>query len=89
MKAKELGWRNFVIAPRMRVFPAHVFKNINGAAYLRDYNYKLLPGTGPYIVNETDIQKGQSISVRRRKDYWAEKYRPTSEQQLRRASNSP
>src|SRR5206468_9872064 len=43
--------------------------------YLKDYNFKLLPGTGPYILNESDIQKGNSVTLRRRKDYWAEKYR--------------
>jgi microcin C transport system substrate-binding protein len=75
MKAKTLGWQNFLIASGIRVFPAHVLKNVNGAAYLKDYNFKLLPGTGPYIVNESDVEKGKSISIRRRKDYWSEKYR--------------
>jgi microcin C transport system substrate-binding protein len=75
MKAKELGWENFLIASSLRVFPAHILKNIDGAAYLRDYNFKFIPGTGPYIVNEADIDKGKSITIRRRKDYWAEKYR--------------
>lgn len=75
MKAKKLGFMNFDIAATMRVFPAHVLKTFNGAKYLTDYNFKLMPGTGPYIVNESDIQKGKSIGLRRRKDYWAEKYR--------------
>jgi len=75
IKAKQLGWRNFEIAAGMRVFPAHILKNLDGAAYLRDYNFKLLPGSGPYVVNEPDVQKGKSITIRRRKDYWAEKYR--------------
>ena len=75
IKAKTLGWQNFEIAATTRVFPAHILKTVDGTAYLRDYNFKLLPGSGPYIVNESDIQKGKSISIRRRKDYWAEKYR--------------
>jgi microcin C transport system substrate-binding protein len=75
MKAKKLGWRNFLIASSIRVFPAHVLKTLNGATYLRDYNFKLMPGTGPYIVNESDIKKGVSISLRRRPDYWAANYR--------------
>jgi len=75
MKAKTLAWQNFLTAATLRVFPAHLLKTIDGASYLRDYNFKLLPGTGPYIVNESDVKKGQSISVRRRKDYWADKYR--------------
>jgi microcin C transport system substrate-binding protein len=75
MKAKTLEWQNFLLASGLRVFPAHVLKNLDGATYLRDYNFKLIPGTGPYIVNEGDIKKGTSISIRRRNDYWAEKYR--------------
>jgi microcin C transport system substrate-binding protein len=75
MKAKELGWENFLIAATTRVFPAHVLKNITGASYLTDYNFKLIPGTGPYALAEADINKGKSITLRRRKDYWAEKYR--------------
>jgi len=75
IKAKQLGWENFLIAATLRVFPAHLLKNFDGAAYLRDYNFKLLPGTGPYILNESDIDKGKSVTLRRRKDYWAEKYR--------------
>ncbi len=75
MKAKELGWQNFLTASGIRLFPAHVLKNLDGATYLKDYNFKLVPGTGPYIVTPSDIEKGKSISIRRRKDYWAEKYR--------------
>src|SRR3989441_3092781 len=72
IKAKQLGWENFLIAATMRVFPAHLLKNIDGAGYLRDYNFKLLPGTGPYILNESDIDKGKSVTLRRRKDYRSE-----------------
>ena len=75
MKAKELGWENFLIAATMRLFPANALKNLDGATYLKDYNFKLLPGTGPYILSETDIDKGKSVTLRRRKDYWGEKYR--------------
>jgi len=75
MKAKKLNWRNLMTASSMRIFPAHVLKNIDGAAYLRDYNFKLLPGTGPYTVTDADVKKGTSVSVRRRPDYWAAKYR--------------
>jgi microcin C transport system substrate-binding protein len=59
----------------MRVFPARALKTFVGAGYLRDYNFKLIPGTGPYIVPDADVKKGTSISLRRRKEYWAEKYR--------------
>src|SRR5262249_26264174 len=73
IKAKELLWENFLIAATMRVFSAASLKGVDGKSYLRDYNFKLLPGTGPYTLSESDIQKGTSFTLRRRKDYWAEK----------------
>ena len=75
VKTKVLNWRNFLYFAGMAIFPAHVLKNVDGAAYLKDYNFKLLPGSGPYKVDEADIVKGKSVSIRRRTDYWAEKYR--------------
>jgi microcin C transport system substrate-binding protein len=75
IRAKRLNWMDFLMASSLRVFPAHVLKNLDGATYLRDYNFKLLPGTGPYTVTDEDIRKGTSVSIRRRKDHWAERYR--------------
>ena len=75
VKAKELNWRNFLYFSGMAILPAHILKTINGDKYIKEYNYKLLPGTGPYTIREEDIQKGKSIIVRRRKDYWGEKAR--------------
>src|SRR5262249_25570271 len=75
VKAKELHWQNFLNFATMLVFPGHVLKDVNGAAYVRDYNFKFLPGSGPYTAKESDIDKGKSVTVRRRNDYWAEKAR--------------
>jgi microcin C transport system substrate-binding protein len=75
MKAKRLNWMDFLMASGLRVFPAHILKLLDGATYLRDYNFKLLPGSGPYTVTDADIKKGTSVSIRRRKDHWAERYR--------------
>jgi microcin C transport system substrate-binding protein len=73
--AKQLNWRNFLYFSGMNIFPAHVLKGVDGAAYLKDYNFKLLPGSGPYMLSEADVVKGKSVSVRRRADYWAEHHR--------------
>jgi microcin C transport system substrate-binding protein len=73
--AKELNWRNFLYISGMSIFPAHILKDVNGEKYIKDFNYKLLPGSGPFTVREEDIAKGKSISARRRKDYWADKAR--------------
>ena len=76
VKSKVLNWRNFLyFSQSMPILPAHVLKTVNGARYLKEYNFKLLPGSGPYVVNEADISKGQSLTIRRRNDYWAEQAR--------------
>ena len=70
VKARELNWRNFLYFSGLSILPAHILKTIDGAQYLKDYNYKMLPGSGPYIVREEDIEKGTAITIRRRQDYW-------------------
>ncbi|OFW03676.1 MAG: hypothetical protein A3I61_01875 [Acidobacteria bacterium RIFCSPLOWO2_02_FULL_68_18] len=76
VKSTQLNWRNFLyFAGSLYIVPAHVLKQVDGARYLKEYNFKLLPGTGPYVVNEADIAKGQSVTIRRRNDYWAAGHR--------------
>lgn len=76
VRAKNVDWQNLLhFGNSLLIFPAHVLKSVNGAAYIRDYNYKMLPGSGPYVVGEPDINKGTSIRITRRTDYWAEKDR--------------
>ena len=72
VQAKELNWRNFLyFGGNLSVMPAHILADLDGETYLRDYNFKLLPGSGPYIIYEEDIDKGNSVTMRRRDDYWA------------------
>jgi len=76
VKSKVLNWRNFLyFSGSLPILPAHVLKNVDGPTYIKDYNFKLMPGSGQYILNEADIVKGRSITMRRRPDYWAEKQR--------------
>jgi len=76
VKALKPNWRNFMyFSNLLLIMPAHVVKNLNGAAYARDYNYKMVPGSGPYAIDEKDVEKGVTIHVRRRPNYWAEKSR--------------
>ena len=76
VKSRVLNWRNFLyFSASLPILPAHVLKDVNGARYIKDYNFKLLPGSGPYILNEADIEKGRSVTLRRRRDYWAETQR--------------
>jgi microcin C transport system substrate-binding protein len=72
VKSLVQNWRNFLyFSASMQILPAHVLKDVDGAKYLEDYNFKLLPGTGPYSVADTDIVKGNSVTIRRRGNYWA------------------
>ena len=76
VKAKELNWRNFLyISASMDIMPAHVLKTVNGERYLKEYNFKLVPGTGPYTIREEDVIKGNKITATRRTDYWNAKAR--------------
>jgi len=71
VRSTELKWQNFMnFSQSLPVFPAHALKGLDGARYLKEYNFKLLPGSGPYIVADADVVKGKSVSLRRRNDYW-------------------
>jgi microcin C transport system substrate-binding protein len=75
-KTTELRWLNFYnFVSFLPIFPAQALKGLDGARYLKEYNFKLLPGSGPYVVRDEDVVKGQSISIRRRPDYWGDKRR--------------
>jgi microcin C transport system substrate-binding protein len=77
--AKEQNWRNFLyFAASLTIMPAHEIGSITGKEYLDKYNYKYTAVNGPYIVHERDIDKGNSIILTRRTDWWAadqEQYR--------------
>jgi microcin C transport system substrate-binding protein len=74
--SNQLRWQNFLhFANELPVLPASALKPIDGARYNKEYNFKVIPGSGPYILSEADVVKGKSVTVRRRKDYWAQDQR--------------
>ncbi len=76
VKSKQLNWRNFLYFSGMSILPAHVLKGVTGEQYIKDYNFKMIPGSGPYVVEGADVVKGKSVTIRRRKTgYWAEQHR--------------
>ena len=58
----------------MPVYPAHVLKNWMVLDTSRNTTTRC-SRQRPHIVNESDVVRGNSITIRRRNDYWAEKYR--------------
>lgn len=65
--AKSLHWRNFLFCgANLEILPAHTFR---GKDYLKDFNWKLPNGSGPYKLSK--FRKGQNIIFKRRDDFWA------------------
>ncbi|MFQ5504252.1 MAG: ABC transporter substrate-binding protein, partial [Planctomycetota bacterium] len=46
--------------------------HIDGKTFLEEYNWRMMPGSGPYMLKPEDLKKGQSMTITRRKDWWAE-----------------
>lgn len=71
VKTKELNWRLFLYFGGMNVYPAKEI-HVPGAKYLEDYNWKFPMGSGPYVMKPEDLKKGESLTLTRRTDWWAE-----------------
>jgi microcin C transport system substrate-binding protein len=67
--SREARWRTLMNLASQNIYPA-AYIRMDGETYIRDWNWKLLPGSGPYIVRPEDIRKGRSITLRRRTDWW-------------------
>ena len=75
VKAKQVSWMSLLMFSSMAIYPAHVLNDVTGDQYIKEWNDHMLPGTGPYAVAPEDVDKGKTITIRRRRDYWAEKHR--------------
>lgn len=74
VKEKDPDWRLFLyFGASMAILPSHYIGGISGKEYLEKFQFDAVPGSGAYIIDKNDIKKGQSISIKRRSDYWAEK----------------
>lgn len=71
VRANSISWRNFLYFASMPLHPNHVLKDLDGTAFLEEYAFSVIPGTGPYIINEKNIKNQESYSFDRRTDYWA------------------
>ena len=64
-------WRNLIALANMKILPAHQVDQLGGRGYLRRFNMRHTAVSGPYILRPRDIRAARSISLSRRKDYWA------------------
>ena len=70
VKAKSVNWRNFLYFSTMALHPNHILKDLDGTAFLEEYAFSVIPGTGPYILEGKNIKNQESYTFERRKDYW-------------------
>ncbi len=71
VKTKKVNWRLFLYFGGQAIYPAAEM-NIPGEQYLKDYDWKMPVGSGPYVVNYDLLKKGESMVLERRDDWWAE-----------------
>lgn len=71
VKTKEFNWRLFLYFGGMSIFKASECQ-ISGEQYLDGFNWKLMTGSGPYVLPENGIKTGDSVTLVRRDDWWAE-----------------
>ncbi len=72
VKTKKLNWRLFLYFGRMDIYPAKEMRALKGEEYLKDYNWKMQMGSGPYELKPENIKKDYYLAVTKRKNYWAE-----------------
>lgn len=70
VRAREKGWKNLLYFGGTSILPATFLNQMTGSDYLNDWQYKMLPGSGPYQVKEENIVRGKRITMTRRKDWW-------------------
>lgn len=74
VRCKKKDWRSFMYFSTVSILPASHLSKIDGASYLEKYQYRMLPGTGPYILDLDKTVKGNRIGLKRRDDYWADSF---------------
>jgi microcin C transport system substrate-binding protein len=51
-------------------YPKHFYQSLD-KSFVTKYNWRFVPNTGPYSIDEKDIKKGKSVAFTRKKDWWA------------------
>lgn len=68
IRSKLLNWRAFMSIGFMTILPSHILKNLDGKKYLTEYQFKMMPGSGPYTFESSKVN--EEIILTRRKDWW-------------------
>lgn len=68
MKVAKPDMASYALGLRPR--PRHFYGTLNDN-YVKAFQWKVAPTTGPFVIHDKDIKKGRSITLTRNKDWWA------------------
>jgi len=54
----------------MAILPAHYVDQVDGSEFIEEYQFKLMPGSGPYSIKDENIVNQESYKLTRREDFW-------------------
>jgi microcin C transport system substrate-binding protein len=71
VKAKILQWSLFLYfcCPDTYILPGHIITQIKPSEYLKEYNNKMMLGSGPYYLDKTS--PNEFIVLKRNPNWWA------------------
>ncbi|MBM3326884.1 MAG: ABC transporter substrate-binding protein [Calditrichaeota bacterium] len=69
VSCKELNWRFFIYFGGMNILPAKYIAS-GGENYMKEFQFKMPPGSGLYEIEHDKIIKQKVLSLRKRQDYW-------------------
>ena len=72
IESKEELWQNFDNIAGMSILPAYYVDQVDGSEFIEKYQFKMIPGSGPYIIKNENIINQESYKLTRRKEFWGE-----------------
>jgi len=70
IKPKNIGWQEFLnLTTMVLILPQHILENLTHEQYLKNYNDKLLLGSGPYQFEKAT--PNQDIVLKRNPNWWS------------------
>ena len=70
IESKEELWQNFDNIAGMYILPAYYVDQVDGSEFIEKYQFKMIPGSGPYIIKNENIINQESYKLTRRKKFW-------------------
>ena len=70
VKTKKVNWRLMMyFSASLVIYPAEQIR-IPGDVYLDEFNWKMIPGAGPYVLRDDSIQQEISVTLYRNEGWW-------------------